>query len=373
MIRETNKEAPFNIGETQYDRSKVLIVAELGTSHGGDPHKARELIQAAAESGADAIKFQHFYADEILHPASGYVSLPGGNTKLYESFKRLERSLSFLAELKAEVEKQRRLFLCSPFGHKSASELWSLKPAALKIASPELNHYELLVETASYGLPIILSTGVSRLGDIERALDYYTKLPLCLLHCVTSYPAPEEEYNISLVANLRLVFGRPVGISDHSADPLLVPILAVSRGACVVEKHFCLSKADGGLDDPIALPPKTFSRMVEGIREAQSMTAENICDWIEDSYGSGRVDAVLGDGVKRLASSERDNYGRTNRSIHALKDIAKGEMIAEDAVRVLRTEKTLRPGLPPDWLRLIIGRRARYDIPAGEGVRFEDV
>ena len=178
--------------------TRAFIVAEIGTSHGGDLSKARELLAAAAASGADAAKFQCVYADEILHPACGAVQLPGGNISLYERFRSLERDADFYAQLKALTEDAGLVFVCSPFGIKSARVLRDIGTPAIKIASPELNHFPLLREVAAYDRSIILSSGVSTLGDIEKALAVLDEASgglrgggLTLLHCVTAYPAPE--------------------------------------------------------------------------------------------------------------------------------------------------------------------------------------
>ena len=182
-----------------------LVIAELGTSHQGDPGRARALIDAAADAGADCIKFQLVHAEEILHPLSGIVDLPTGKVALYEQFKALERNVDFYAALKAATEARGALFLCSPFGIRSARELRSLGVRALKIASPELNHLPAAGGGGSYGLPLFLSSGVSTLGDIERALQSVGRRNTVLMHCITSYPAPEEQYNVSVLASLRAV------------------------------------------------------------------------------------------------------------------------------------------------------------------------
>lgn len=378
---------------------RPLIIAELGTGHGGSLQKAKELVDAALESGADCIKFQLVYADEILHPNTGVVPLPGGNIRLYDTFKRLEVPLEFYGELKTYIEKRGKLFLCTPFGLRSARELASLNPRLMKIASPELNHLPLLKEVASYKLPTILSSGVSLLADIELALSCFSPdIPVSLLHCVTAYPAPEKDYNLRLLENLQRIFGIPVGVSDHSMDPVLVPSLATLFGASVIEKHFCLSRSDAGLDDPIALPPEAFTRMVRAVRSVQQILEANLpltVDFkttaslmtteafvrvqtaliteLEQQWDKETITAIMGDGIKRLAPSEKANYDRTNRSIHAVRPIMKGEPIKAEDVAILRTEKLLRPGLHPRWLEQVIGRTARQDIPAGEGIRFEDI
>jgi sialic acid synthase SpsE len=382
----------FRLGGRIYGAKNALVVAELGTGHGGDLVKARELCDAAGEAGADCIKFQIVYAGEILHPNTGELSLPGGKIRLYHRFKELEVPPEFFAALKEYVEGRGLIFLCTPFGPRSAAELKALNPALVKIASPELNYTALLRETARWGVPVLLSSGVSKLGDIEEALSLLRAAspadadkaagsggvrgegaPVCLLHCVTAYPAPETDYNLRVLGNLAGIFGVSVGLSDHSMDPELAPALGIAMGAAVVEKHFCLSRKDPGLDDPIALPPGDFSRMVRAVRWAQAAGPEETVAALSAERGKSLVEAVLGDGVKRLAPSELANYERTNRSLHALRDISPGTIIGSADLAVLRTEKILRPGLPPSWAERVCGRKARQFIPSGEGIRFEDL
>ncbi|GHV76183.1 spore coat protein [Spirochaetia bacterium] len=367
---------PLIIGNQSYNSGHVLIIAELGTGHGGSAAKARELVAAAAESGADCVKFQIVYADEILHPNTGEVPLPGGSIRLYDRFKQLECGIDFYADLKEYAESRGLLFLASPFGIRSARELRSLKPLLLKVASPELNYTGLLTELASYGLPALLSTGVSRLADIEAALEIFPPGRVCLLHCVTSYPAPPQDYNLRILPNLAAIFGCSVGVSDHSLDPVLVPSLAAVMGAAVIEKHFCLSREDPGLDDPIAQGPEDFKRMVRAVRKTERLLKigrESALDVLRRERWGETVDAVLGDGVKRLAPSETANYERTNRSIHALRDIPAGSTLGSGDIGVLRTEKILRPGLHPSWEPKLPGKKTTRFIPAGEGIGFEDL
>ncbi|MDR1318486.1 MAG: N-acetylneuraminate synthase family protein [Treponema sp.] len=380
----------FLPGNRAFSPEAPLVIAELGTSHNGDPAKAREMIAAASEAGAGCVKFQMVYADEILHPNTGEVALPGGKIRLYDRFRQLEVPPGFYADMKEYVESLGLLFLCTPFGLKSAAQLRELGPEMVKIASPELNFTGLLREIASWNLPVLLSCGVSRLADIERALAVLRSgtgkteggssgavknagPPLCLLHCVTSYPAPETDYNLRVLRSLQAVFGVPVGLSDHSLDPELVPVLALGQGASVIEKHFCLSRGDSGLDDPIALPPELFARMTGALRRAARDGAEKTLAELSRERGAELVEQVLGRGVKTLAPSEEANYERSNRSIHALRDIREGEILKPEDFAVLRTEKILRPGLAPCREPFIAGRRAKNFIAAGEGIRFEDI
>ena len=347
----------FTVRSVRYTAEHPFVIAEIGTSHGGDPVKGAELVAAAAEAGADCVKFQHVIAEEIIHPATGLVPLPGGSILLYDRFKALQTSTTFLMEMMKEAEKHSTIFLCTPFGLQSARELRRLGVRAMKVASPELNHLPLLSELAKYGLPTLLSTGVSRLGDIEMAIDAFRSLPatridgndgagrLALLHCVTAYPAPEEDYNLRLLPLLSAIFGCAAGVSDHSLDPVLVPALAVAMGASIIEKHICLSRTGDGLDDPIALPPDAFGLMVKAVRSAAQDGYEKTLAAMVEIHGEARVEAVLGTGKKHLAPSEAANYERTTRSIHASRPIGQGEAFGAHNLAILRTEKVLRPGL----------------------------
>jgi sialic acid synthase SpsE len=328
-------------------------------------------VDAAREAGADCVKFQAVYAEEILHPLTGTVELPTGRVPLYDRFLGLERDAAFYRAVKEHTERRGLVFLCTPFGIRSVALLEGLGVGAYKVASPELNHLPLLRSVAATGKPVYLSTGVSTLGDIERALQIVGRAAT-VMHCITAYPAPEEQYNLSVMPNLAAVLGVPVGLSDHSRDPLLVPCLAVALGATCVEKHLTLSRAAPGLDDPIALEPRGFREMAGAIRRAEVEGREATVRRLADGYGEARVRAVQGDGVKRLAQAELSNYGRTNRSIHARRAIARGELYSEENIAILRTEKVLRPGLDPGLYERLLGRRAALDVPSGEGITWED-
>ena len=196
------------------NKSNINIIAEIGTSHEGSIEKAKELVDAAAWAGADTIKFQWVYADEILHPDTGFVKLPTGNIRLYDRFKQLECPPSFYKEMVDYVHSKGCKFCCSPFGLRSLSELLELKPDFVKVASPELNHFPMLKALASYrehvgaeNVPVILSSGVSKLEDIKNAVDIVGTKNVSLLHCITSYPAPEDEYNLKVISTLANQFG----------------------------------------------------------------------------------------------------------------------------------------------------------------------
>lgn len=362
-----------------------LIIAEIGTSHEGSIQKAKELIDLAADSGADAIKFQWVYADEILHPNTGFVKLPTGNIPLYERFRQLECPKEFYTELLEYVHSKGCKFCCSPFGLRSMEELLSIKPDIVKIASPELNHYPMLEYLRDYRkgreseIPVILSSGVSTLKDIEKAINIVGTNNVSLLHCVTSYPAPEEEYNLKLITNLKNIFGIECGVSDHSLDPILVPGLCIACDGTIIEKHITLSRKTMGLDDPVALEGEQFALMVHIIHQSEAsirhygkeLGTKRIIQQFSDEYGQEKINAILGTGIKKLAPAEEANYGRTNRSIHVMQAMKKGDLITEESVKILRTEKVLTPGLSPEFMKDVIGKKLTKDIAAGEGLTFE--
>ena len=368
--------------------SRINIIAEIGTSHEGSFEKACALVDAACDSGADTIKFQWVYADEILHPKTGFVKLPTGNIPLYERFKQLECPVSFYKDILDYVHSKGCKFCCSPFGLRSLAELLELKPDYVKIASPELNHFPMLKALADYRkhvgaaeVPVILSSGVSKLQDIKNAIDIVGTENVSLLHCITSYPAPETEYNLKVIKTLSDQFKIECGVSDHSLDPVLVPCLSVACGGTVIEKHITLSRQTEGLDDPVALEPEQFALMVHTVHQTEAtfrhygeeLGMERTVSQLSEQFGKERVKAVLGDGVKKLAPAEEVNYGRTNRSLHFMHDMKKGEVIGESDVAVLRTEKILLPGLTPDWLEKVIGKKLLRDVESGEGVQKEDI
>ncbi len=379
----------------------MTIIAEIGTAHGGSTEKAFKLIDAAKEGGADCVKFQWVYAHEILHPDTGFVTLPGGPTRLYDTFKALECGPDFYRECLEYSRSIGLKFACSPFGIQSLRELAHLNPDAIKIASPEVNHYPLLEECSRYygKIPIILSSGVSKLGDIEKAIEIITRNglitqnnetqsgdckiqheekmpPLTLLHCLTFYPAPEEEYNVRCVKTLSRIFGIPTGISDHSLDPVLVPVLSTAMGGTMIEKHITLSRKDSGLDDPVALEPEMFKLMVHSVHQAQAVLRHGgefeIYRQLEYEFERERIDKILGSGIKKLAPAEAVNYGRTNRSLHYMTSHKAGEKIRQEDISILRTEKILTPGISPEFMQLVSEATLTRDVTAGAGVSLED-
>jgi len=359
----------INFGNFQIGgENPVFIIAEIGTSHDGDLKKAEELIIAASEAGVDCVKFQYVIAKEIIHPNTGKVLLPGGETPLYENFLKLERSIDFYSELKRIAEKNNLFFLCTPFGIESAQNLKRIGVEGFKIASPELNHYPLLQEVSDF--PVIISTGVSTLGDLEKAISRTSK-NTALLHCITSYPAPEEEYNLKVIPNMANIFGLPIGVSDHSKDPVLVPALTTALGGSVIEKHITLSQKGDGLDDPIAITIDELSLMCKKIRLFENKEYSEIILELSEVYGSNKIERTLGTGIKQLAPSEAANYKTTNRSIMAITDIKQGEPFTETNIALLRSEKVLTPGLSPEFFSIILNKKATRKVVTGSGIQWD--
>lgn len=371
-------------------QNKTFVIAEIGTSHSGNFEKAKKLIDAAFEAGADAVKFQWVYADEILHPDTGFVDLPGGKIRLYDSFKSLEVEPKFFRDCLSYAHEKKIKFACSPFGLRSLKKLLEIKPDYIKIASPELNHIPLLKALADFRaqqeknlqemIPVIISSGVSKLQDIQNAIELLGTKNLTLLHCITFYPAPEEQYNLRLIKTLAQKFNIKTGVSDHSLSPILVPSLAVSQGASMIEKHITLSHLTDGLDDKVALIPEDFALMCHCVHQSDAVMRhygnekgeKEIIRQLESTEGKERIEKILGDGIKKLAPIEEQNYGRTNRSLHFVKNLKKGAIIKKEDIAVLRTEKNLTAGISPIYLENTIGKTLTRDVKSGEGVLFTD-
>jgi len=346
------------------------IIPEAGTGHQGNLEQAALLIQTAQQAGAKKIKFQWVIASEILHPKTGQVPLPGGLTELYDIFTKLEQPKEFYRDLVQLCEAQGIEFLCTPFGLESLQSLLELPIKQIKIASPELNHHPLLHGIGKSGLPVLLSTGVSLISDIEESLTILQPFgnEICLLHCVTAYPAPPEDYNLLVTDSLRNIFGIPVGVSDHSLDPILIPAMAGLLDCPVVEKHLGLTKKGRGLDDPIALEPGELTRLIDTLEGWRNKPKIRVLEELVSQYSSPLVRATLGDGKKKLAPAEMQNYGRTNRSIHALHELYPGDILTTKNIGILRTEKKLCPGLHPRYYPTLLGKKLTHPVENGQGI-----
>ncbi len=330
----------------------TFIVAEIGVNHNGNVHMAKRLIDAAKDAGADSVKFQSFKTERIVTKYAEKARYQKETTdpkkSQYSMLKQLELGNAEMKELHRYAKKRNIIFLSSAFDEESVDLLDSLDVPAFKVASGEITNLPLLRYMAEKKRPMILSTGLSTLDEIEEALKVITKEgveDIILLHCVTSYPAKEEEANLKVMDLLRRQFGFPVGFSDHTLG-ITVPIAAAALGAVLIEKHFTLDKTLLGPDHRASLEPTEFKEMVKDIRD---------------------VERALGDGVKRLTANEEEIKKAARRSIVAKIRIRKGTIIRENMVDFKRPGT----GLEPKNLCRIVGRRTKKDIEPDELITFE--
>src|SRR6185369_6131827 len=259
----------FEIDERRIGVSApVFIVAEAGVNHNGNPALARRLVDAAAECGADAVKFQTFTVDALLTreaPKAGYqVETTGAGESQREMLARLELGADRLAELRDRAGKRGLVFFSAPFDEASADALEALDVALYKVPSGEITNLPLLRHIAAKGRPIILSTGMAGLEEVEQAVAAIRAAgdpPLALLHCLSAYPAPVEEVNLRAMDSLASRFGYPVGFSDHTLG-IEIAVAAAARGAAIIEKHLTLDKTLPGPDHRASLDVAEFSAMV---------------------------------------------------------------------------------------------------------------
>ncbi len=344
----------IRIGERMVGEGKpCFIIAEAGINHNGELGLAKKLIDAAKRAGADAVKFQVFSAENLVTkkaPKAVYQKGTTGKGTQYEMFKELELSESEFETLAKYAKRKGIVFLASAFNEEGVDLVERLGVPAFKVPSGEITNFPLLRHIARKGKPIILSTGMSTLGEVQEALEMMRKEgaeEIVLLHCVSNYPAKIEEVNLRAMETLRSAFGVPVGLSDHTVS-ITIPIAAVAIGASIVEKHFTLSKKFPGPDHKASLEPDEFKRMVVGIRE---------------------VERALGDGVKRPTKSEEIMKKMMRKSIVAKTFIPKGAIISKDMLEIKRPGT----GLEPKYIDKIVGKKARKDIEADEIITSEKI
>ena len=337
----------------------VFIIAEAGVNHNGDLKRALELVYAAAEAGADAVKFQTFSAERLvthLSPKAQYqCETTDPRESQYDMLKKLELSPEAHRELKLRAEKHEMVFLSTPFDSESADMLEKLDVPAFKIGSGELTDLPLLEHIAKKMKPMILSTGMSWPGEVEQAVRTIKKAgqeQIALLHCVSAYPAPEAEANLRAVQFLQKEFNVPVGYSDHT-EGIHVAVLAVDCGACIVEKHLTLDRNLPGPDHRMSLEPKEFATMVRDIRDPDAFKSV-----LRDI---GDPKRIKGDGDKKPMPSEESNRRIARKSVVALVDIKAGRPLTREMLGVRRPGI----GIQPVDLESLIGRTRPMDAPAG--------
>lgn len=329
-----------------------FVIAEAGSNHDGKLEQAKQLIDIAANSGADAVKFQTFQADKIAARTKDEIvniNIAGSKT-LYELYKKVELPREWQSKLADYARDKDIIFFSTPFDEEAVDELGVLGVPAFKVASFELVHLPLLKYIARKGKPVILSTAMASLGEIEEAIAAILSGKndqIILLHCTVGYPLKVENVNLAALDTLKQAFPYPVGYSDHTLSTA-VPIGAAARGARVIEKHFTVSRNLSGPDHPFALEPEELGVMIRGIREAEK---------------------AIGSPGKRVLSSELIHYQRGRRSIFATRDIVKGTIVTENMLGILRPGI----GLEPKYLPIVIGRKAKVNIDANEPITWDKI
>jgi len=344
----------MKIVDFNFDNSnKTLIIAELSANHGHKLEVAVETIRAAKRASADAIKLQTYTADTLtIDCDNGYFTIQKGLWKgrtLYNLYKEAYTPWKWHEELFRIAREEGLICFSTPFDKTAVDFLEQFDPPAYKIASFEIQDIPLIEYAASKGRPMIISTGIAELEDIDLAVNTCRNSGnenIILLKCTSSYPAPIEEANLMTIPDLKEIFNVEVGLSDHTMG-IVAPIVAVALGATVIEKHFILDKSIGGPDASFSLDEKEFTEMVRAIRLAEQAI--------------GKVSYELTDKVKASR--------KFSRSLFVVKDIKAGETFTEENVR------SIRPGygLHPKYLKEIIGKIAKSDIEKGTPLIWEKI
>ena len=335
------------IGKFDLQKDGVYIIAELSANHGGKIEIAKETIKAAKEIGANAIKLQTYTADTLtLNSDNEDFIIKGGtlwdDKKLYDLYKEAYLPWEWHQELFDYARSIDIDIFSSPFDKSAVDFLEQFNPSAYKIASFEITDYELIHYTASKGKPIIISTGIATIDEIQDAIDICKSVgnhDIILLKCTSAYPAALEDANLLTIPNLSQTFGVIAGFSDHTLG-IIAPVVATTLGAKVIEKHFILDKSIGGADAEFSLDKKEFEEMIKAVRDAEKLI--------------GKVDYSM--------TEKKKKSRQFARSLYISKDIKKGEIFSEDNIR------SVRPGygLHPKYLKDVLGKVADKDYVFGE-------
>jgi N,N'-diacetyllegionaminate synthase len=330
----------------------VFVIAEAGVNHNGSLDLALQLVDAAKASGADAVKFQTFRADQLAtrsaHKAPYQDRTTANSESQFEMLQRLQLDAAAHRRLIHHCRNAGIQFLSSPFDTQSADLLARMDVPLFKVPSGEITNLPFLQHLARKNRPLILSTGMSTLGEVEEAVQVLKiagAIQLTLLHCVTEYPAPYAEVNLRAMQTLKLAFGLPVGYSDHTSG-IEIAIAAVALGAEVIEKHFTLDRSLPGPDHSASLEPIELQQMVTAIRH---------------------VEAALGSGIKAPARCELPNISVARKSVVAARTLPKGHQLATGDLEIKRPGT----GLAPKLLPTLIGRTLRASVAKDEIINWD--
>ena len=339
MTKRVTGDSPLKIGSFPFNQGRTFIIAEIGGNHEGDFERAQTMVKAAAEAGADAVKFQVFKAERIIFAGSGKPAYSGVTHQAqWERFKKLEFTRRQYEKLKQLADACGVIFLASVFDQESAESIDDLLPA-YKVASGDLTYYQLLRFLAKRNKPILLSTGASTFPEIRKTVAWVGRKHLILLHCVCSYPAPHEEMNLNAIPYLRDKLKVPIGFSDHSVGNECA-IAAAALGACVIEKHFTLDKSVPYGDHKLSLTPSEFRQMVSGIRI---------------------IEKALGSYGRPLLECERRARSLVRRSLFATRDLVAGHTVTERDVTALRPLE----GIPAENAPRLFKKKIKRAVGSG--------
>jgi len=338
-------------------KQKTLIIAEAGVNHNGDIGIAKKLIDIAVEAKVDYVKFQSFVAEKLVSPQAKKAeyqsrNIGDGDDSQLKMLKKLELSNKDHIDLIIYCKQRGIKFFSTAFDIDGIDYLDSLNLDLFKIPSGELTNYPYLKRVAEKGKPVILSTGMANLLEIEAALDILInngiiKNKITVLHCNTEYPTPMEDVNLKAMLTIKEKFGVSIGYSDHTLG-IEVPIAAVALGAKVIEKHFTLDRKLEGPDHAASLEPDELVEMVRSIRNIEN--------------------AISGNGVKTASKSELKNKSIARKSIHLNQKVLSGEIITENIFIPLRPGD----GISPMDIPKIIGKKINKDLPVFHKLKFED-
>lgn len=331
----------------------VFIIAEAGINHNGDPVLAHQLIDAAADAGADAVKFQTIAAERLVSPAASkadyQIEHTGTTGSQLDMLRKVELSPEMHRELIAHANQRGILFLSTPFDELCADLLLSLDAPAFKVSSGDITNLPFLQHLARTGRPVLLSTGMSHLHEVEEAVQAIAAAggrQLVIFHCVSDYPANPADANLRAMAALAALNAGPVGFSDHTLGAH-VSQAAVALGATILEKHLTMDRALPGPDHLASLNPVEFRDFVAGVRD---------------------VEAALGDGLKRPVQAEMVNIPIGRKSLHWTRSISAGSKVATGDLIALRP----LAGLPPGRRDALLGRSLARAVAAGAPAQAED-
>jgi N,N'-diacetyllegionaminate synthase len=333
--------------------SPVFVIAEAGVNHNGDINIAKKLIDTAVDAGVDAVKFQTYKTENLVtnyaHMAEYQKNNIGKEDSQFNMLKKLELSFHDFIELKNYCDSKDIIFMSTPFDFESADFLNEIGVEAFKISSSDLTNIPLLMHIAEFKKPIILSSGMSNLSDIEDAVSAinYNNENIAVLHCTSNYPADIDSVNLNAVDTIRDAFKVTTGYSDHT-EGITIALAAVARGAAILEKHFTLDKNMDGPDHKASLEPYELKNMINNIR---------------------LIERALGDGIKKCKPSEKDTVKAARKSIVAGRNIKAGEIIKFEDLNYKRPGT----GIMPKFYNDIIGKKASRDILKDEQIAITSI